>query len=184
MQSVKREFFALRNGVIADVMRRAGSPFRIIFGLNLPQLVEIAGRFGPDAELARLLWENRSTRCSMLLAPMLMPREEVTEPDALRLVEESPDTEVIDVLCHRLLRHLDFASSIVPRLAASERDLSRYAALRLALNLLSTGTADPAALRPLAESEMSRAVALTYPVSRQLLDEISFLTDPDAVLSE
>ena len=184
MQSVKREFFALRNGVIADVMRRAGSPFRIIFGLNLPQLVEIAGRFGPDAELARLLWENRATRCSMLLAPMLIPKETVAESDALRLVEESPDTEVIDVLCHRLLRHLDFAPALVGILADNERDLSRYAALRLALNLLNMGKADPAALRLLAESELSRTAALTAPVSRQLLDEISFLTDPDADLSE
>ena len=42
MQTVKRHFFALRNGVIADALRRAGSPFRIIFGLNLPQIAEIA----------------------------------------------------------------------------------------------------------------------------------------------
>ena len=46
LQNIKRRFFALRNGVIADTLRRAGSPFKIIFGLNLPQLAEIAAELG------------------------------------------------------------------------------------------------------------------------------------------
>ena len=33
MQIVKRHFFAMRNGIIADTLRRAGSPYHIIFGL-------------------------------------------------------------------------------------------------------------------------------------------------------
>ena len=50
MQTVKRRFFAMRNGVIADVLRKGGSPFRTIFGLNLPQIAEIAADTGklPD----------------------------------------------------------------------------------------------------------------------------------------
>lgn len=56
LQHVKRRFFAMRNGVIADTYRRAGSPFRIIFGLNLPQITEIAAEFAPDSELAAELW--------------------------------------------------------------------------------------------------------------------------------
>lgn len=59
MQRLKRRFFAMRNGITADALRRVGQPFRVIFGLNMPQLREIAGEFGPDEELARELWANR-----------------------------------------------------------------------------------------------------------------------------
>ena len=75
MQTVKRHFFAMRNGIIADTLRRAGSPFKIIFGLNLPQLMDIAESTPHSAELATRLWNNSSTRESMLLAPMIYPRD-------------------------------------------------------------------------------------------------------------
>ena len=52
MQAVKRHFFAMRNGVIADTLRHAGSPFRYIFGMNLPQLVETAEMTGKSRGLA------------------------------------------------------------------------------------------------------------------------------------
>lgn len=177
MQSVKREFFALRNGVIADVMRRAGSPFRIIFGLNLPQLVEIAGRIGEDAELSQLLWENRSTRCSMLLAPMIMPREGLTMGRAAELVEESPSVEVVDVLCHRLLRHLDFAENLVEELMESAQDMNRYAGLRLAFNLLNMGKMSAGSLRPQVEALLGDGWAPTAQLAAQLLEEIEFLEE-------
>ena len=71
MQTVKREFFAMRNGIIADTYRKAGTVFKIVFGLNLPQLVEIAGRTPHSRELAEALWANTTTRESMLLARCL-----------------------------------------------------------------------------------------------------------------
>ena len=79
MQTVKRHFFALRNGIVADTYRKAGSNFRIIFGLNLPQIVEIAKQTPRSTALADALWHNTTTRESMLLAPMIYPREEFTQ---------------------------------------------------------------------------------------------------------
>ena len=77
MQQIKRHFFAMRNGIVADVLRKAGSPFRIIFGLTLPQITDVANATGKNAELARRLWDNKTTRCSMLLAPMIMPEDAI-----------------------------------------------------------------------------------------------------------
>ena len=102
MQALKRRFFAMRNGVIADTLRRAGSPFHIIFGLNLPQIVEIATEV-PAADapaLAEALWANRGTRESMLIAPMLMPRDSVDAARAERMMREAPCAEVADAICH------------------------------------------------------------------------------------
>lgn len=177
MQQVKRHFFAMRNGVIADVLRKAGSPFRIIFGLTLPQLTEVAQATGHNPELSHRLWENRTTRCSMLLAPMIMPPDEMTGEEAMKWVDEAPPAEVIDVLCHRLLRRLPFAADMVARLKDGD-DHRRYAAMRLALNLVR----DPAARLDdweiMAREEESRNMAMTRGVARQLADEIDFIKNP------
>ena len=78
MQNVKRRMFALRNGVVAEALRRGGCPYRIVFGLTLPQLDEVASVTPHTVTLAQMLWDNDSTRESRLLAPMICPREGMT----------------------------------------------------------------------------------------------------------
>lgn len=135
MQTLKRHFFAMRNGIIADVLRRGGSPFRIIFGLNLPQIVEIANQTPHTKDLAIRLWQNTSTRESMLIAPMLMPREEFGIDEARMWATQVPAFEVADILCHRLLRHLPYAARLVGDFIASDSEMLRYTGVRLACNL-------------------------------------------------
>lgn len=83
MQSVKRRFYAMRNGMLAAQMRQGGVDYRINFGLNIPQIKDIAAELIASglsaaelASLARALWDNESTRESRLLAPMILPPEE------------------------------------------------------------------------------------------------------------
>lgn len=135
MQAIKRRFFAMRNGVVADVLRRAGSPYRVIFGLNLPQIVDIATSTGPSRELAEDLWANSTTRESVLAAPMLMPRDTFTIDDARRWVETVPDREAADYLCHRLLRHMPYAMSLADELSLAA-GMKCYTGVRLAVNLV------------------------------------------------
>ena len=137
MQTVKRRFFAMRNGIIADTLRKAGSPFRIIFGLNLPQLVEIAGEMGKDMELASKLWANTTTRESMLLAPMLVDAGTFSIEQAREWIADIPCAEVSDILCHRLLQRMPDAWRLAESL--SEEPVGKwndYTALRLLFNLL------------------------------------------------
>lgn len=137
MQTVKRRFFAMRNGIISDTLRKAGSPFHIIFGLNLPQLVEIAEETGKDPGLAAQLWANTTTRESMLLAPMLVDASAVTVEQAREWIADIPCAEVSDILCHRLLRHIPDAWELAESLADSPAGKwSDYTALRLLFNLL------------------------------------------------
>ncbi len=173
MQRVKRHFFAMRNGVIADRLRSAGSPFRIIFGLNLPQIMEAAAMFGPDRALAERLWANTSTRESMLLAPMLLDPAELTEEQALKMVTEVPAVEVADILCHRLLRKLPYAPDLAERLVGSTDEMSRYTGFRLWLNIL---PAYPEQAAAAAQAEVQaggaqRALAL------RILEEHKFITN-------
>lgn len=171
MQRLKRRFFAMRNGVTADALRRAGQPFRVIFGLNLPQLREIAGEFGPDDDLARELWANRSTRESMLLAPMLIERAGFS--DGIAWLSESPTPEVTDILCHSLLRHLPDAEKIAYEAAASSSPMTRYGAIRLAYNLLNSG--NKATAISIAEGLAADPDKRVSATASRLIDDASYL---------
>lgn len=166
MQTVKRRMYAMRNGVIADALRKGGSPFRVIFGLNLPQLVEIAA-IGKDAAMSRQLWANTATRESMLLAPMLMPVEDFTMEEAVGWSRQVPACEVADILCHRLLRHEPYALELARRLIDEEETMAHYTGLRLMCNI---APRYPDEARRVGEAELSRDIPLTRQMASLLLD--------------
>ncbi|MDE6823941.1 MAG: hypothetical protein K2J27_04335 [Duncaniella sp.] len=172
IQEIKRRFFAMRNGIVADTIRKGGLHYKMVFGLNLPQIVEIAGGLTPSRELAEQLWSDTRTRESLLLAPMVYPRDEMTRTRASEMLRESPATEVTDILCHRLLRHLPCAMDVAVDAATSPDEMERYGAFRLMFNLLYSR---PAEIRPFAEAELATASPLTAPLCRSMLDEIEFI---------
>lgn len=173
LQNIKQRFFALRNGMLADMIRKSGSPFKIIFGLNLPQIREVAAAFGTDAELAETLWANSTTRESRLIAPLLADRSTFTLDDARRWCGTlSGSLEEVDILCWALLRHLYGVEVLVDEMADSEADIRRYTALRLAANLLHTA---PNRYKAIALGEVERNCSLTTALARQIVDEAGFL---------
>lgn len=172
MQQIKRRFFAMRNGIIADTLRRAGSPFKIIFGLNLPQISDIANEFGQDKALSETIWANNTTRESLLLAPMLMPHDEITESEASKWIEESPSTEIIDNLCHHLLRHTAFSFELADKLCRTDSDKAHYAAMRLLWHHIHTHQQET---KNLAQTEINRNCHLTHQAALQIVEEIEFL---------
>lgn len=166
--------FAMRNGVIADALRKGGSPFHIIFGLNVPQLVEIASEFGFDEELAAQLWNNRSTRESLLLAPMLMDPQGITIERGLELASQAEVAEVADMLVHRLLRKSPAAWDLAVRLAGSDDVMLRYTAMRLLWHFIYQHTAE---VRRLAEAEVAKKEAMTLRPASQIIEEIEFIDE-------
>ncbi len=174
MQEVKHRLYAMRNGAVADYMRRMGVPYRIIFGVNLPHLSEIASETAPSQELARQLWANSSTRESMLLAPMIFPREEMDINTAREWATSAPTAEVADILCMKLLKHMPFARVLADELIVSDDDMNRYTALRLMFNLLPEGKAE---IKAYAIAELNRDTELTRSISRALIKEIEFLDE-------
>lgn len=172
LRLIKQQFFALRNGVIADILRRSGSPFKVVFGLNLPQLTDIAAQFGPDPDLGRLLWRNTTTRESMLLAPMLMDVSSFSIDEAREWLSAAPATEVIDILCHRLLRHVAYAADLAESLSDASDTMSRYSSVRLMFNLV---TRFPAQAHALAGKVAAIPCPLTDYIAKSLMEEASLL---------
>lgn len=167
--------YAMRNGIVADTLRKGGSPFRMIFGVNLPQLSEIAAEHGHDSTLAHELWNDRACRESMLLATMLLDVNDVNIGSALEMLDQSPTIEVTDVLCHSLLRKMPDAMTVASAaLNPQLSDMTRYGGVRLAWNLIPTITNE---LRKQIELEMSKKCPMTERVSMALIEELNFLVE-------
>lgn len=167
---IKQRMYAMRNGIVADALRRGGSPYRLILGLNLPQISEIAKEIGPSAELAEKLRSESGSRECQMLATMLYPVDGLTEDSAVKWVAAVEAPEVADVLCMKLLRHVPFMDSLIDRLMESDRDMERYTALRLLFYTLPGGVRR---CKAAACGELSRGNPLTLSIARSLLNEIA-----------
>ncbi len=136
IQKIRKEFFAYRNGVVAEQLRAAGDPHTIIMGCQLADVFTITNRYEKDARLAQALWDDSQHRECRMAATMLYPIEQFDIATALAWCNSVENVEIADVLCHRLLRHLDYAPQLWQQLNDSTLPLVRYTAFRLLLNLL------------------------------------------------
>ena len=136
MQALRQSFFAYRNGVVAESLRRGGDPHKFIMGCQLADLLQITANTPPNAALAQALWDDRDHRECRLAATMLYPISEISADAALQWAKDVQCIEEADVLCHRLLRKIPNAETLWRELIASDHVLQQYTALRLLLNLL------------------------------------------------
>jgi len=112
MQEIKKSFFAFRNGVVADTLRKAGMPYKVIFGLQIPQISAIASGLEQSCALADELWGDSDVRESRILATYLFPPAETTMEKALELLRSVRTPEESDMLSFRLLKRLPFAKEL------------------------------------------------------------------------
>lgn len=135
LRGIKQQFFAYRNGILAEQLRGTGSPCQVIFGLNVPQIAALARQLTPSAELAETLWADKNVRESRLLACYLFPRDTTDSTRAEQLMLEAQTPEEGDMLCFRLLKHLPCARQLADKYAVSDNVLTAYTARSLARHL-------------------------------------------------
>lgn len=134
--AIRKQFYALRNGLIADTLRKGGLEQKYIFGLQLPQIKETATLFRPEddkeaAALARDLWGDKECREARLLACHLMPPAEFSKDEAVMWAKDITTREEADILAFRLIRYLPDAAEIAVALDASASELHKYAAIAI-----------------------------------------------------
>ena len=179
IRAIRKEFFAYRNGIVADKLRKAGDPHTMIMGCLLADVMEITGRAREainDKEqlqaLARELWKDTNSRECRLAAPMLYPAELMSQDEALEWCTGVESVEIADNLCHKLLRHLAYADTLFRKLIAQEQTMARYTGYRLLLNLLLTGkTQDTPSLKSIVEAEAAHAQSQLTALLRDVLEE-------------
>lgn len=124
IREIKQQFFAFRNGILADALRKYTS-YDVIFGLQVPQIAEISRSLEPSLDLANALWNDKGVRESRLLAPYLFPIDKIDMDKCLTLASEIQTTEEADMLAFRLLKRLPFAAELVEEMETRE-DITDY----------------------------------------------------------
>lgn len=136
LQEIHSRFFGFRNGIVAKTFHDAGAPYARIFGLQLPQLAEIAREAGHDEPLADALWQESDCREARLLACYLYDPALLPEEKAMRLAADVKSREETDILAWRLLRRRPDAPRLLKALEQlPEPPLGGYMAEALKRNL-------------------------------------------------
>lgn len=135
MKQIKHLFMTYRNGIVADTLRKAGHPFGVIFGLQIPQLAEIARAIPRDIVTGRRLWADRNVRESRLLACWIIPTDSISMQEAIDMASGVLTREEADIMAFRLLRYLPFAHDLASRLLDISDPLPHYTGEALLRNL-------------------------------------------------
>ena len=179
-RDIRKEFFAFRNGIVAEKLRKAGDPHGMIMGCLLSDLMGIAQRVKADvgdevtlATIASELWSDTNSRECRLTAPMLYPATLMSAGQALQWCQSVETTEVADNLCHKLLRHIDGSNAIFRQLISQDKPLLKYTGYRLLLNLLLLNKVQrDASLRSVVENEAATASSPLNQLLGDILEEL------------
>ena len=176
LKAIRKEFFAFRNGIIANKLRDAGDPHAIIMGCLLVDIVGITSRarerIGNEIDLATVaqeMWNDTNSRECRLAAPMLFPPGLMSGQLALTWCQDIESTEIADNLCHKLLRHIADSQEVMSQLITQEDTMAKYTGYRLMLNLILLGRLEST---PTFRAIVEREAAVKNPALTLLLHDI------------
>ena len=172
LNQIKKEFFAYRNGIVAESLKNAGDPHKYIMGCQLTDIVSITSQHSKSAQLSTELWQCTNYRECRLAASMLYPVDEFGFDMAMNWAQSVESVEVADVLCIKLLKHLDYANSLYNELINSTNELVQYTGYRLLLNLvLSKKIVITEELKSHIQNRAANYSPIVSPVLRSILEE-------------
>lgn len=100
-----KNFLRLRmNGIAAKAMKDNCQRYRLVYGVPMHELREIAASHEKDSSIAEKLWAS-GVREEMLIATMMIPNDEMNEDRIKKYATESPSLEVL----MELSRNIDTA---------------------------------------------------------------------------
>ena len=134
VREIKGKLRLFMNGVLSQSLREKGLKYRLIFGVELPRLREIAAGYEQNHELAQALWKEDIRECK-ILAAYLQPAETFDPELADFWMESVHNTELADYLCMALLRRLPYASQKAFQWMASDNRIEAYTGFRLITHL-------------------------------------------------
>ena len=170
INDIKSELRLYMNGMLAQSLRERGLRYRLIFGIELPRLKEIAARYEQDHNLSQALWKEDIRECR-ILAGYLQPADSFLPEMADIWLDAMHDTEIIDYTCINLFRRLPYAKDKALQWIASDAVLTQYAGYRLMSHLLRSNEASP--LSPRDRDELFDQAEATASSSNPLLQQIA-----------
>ncbi len=136
VREIRRKIILLKNGVVSDSMRDKGIVYKRNWGVDLPQIKEIAQMHEPSLELAERLWalEIRET---IILATLLAPADALTEVKAEGWVADVENIEMAEQISMNLLSRLPGSTDIALHCAGSDEKWTQITGFTLAARIWS-----------------------------------------------
>lgn len=141
VREIKGKLRLFMNGVLSQSLREKGLKYRLIFGVELPRLKEIAAGYEQSHDLAQALWKEDIRECK-ILAAYLQPTDSFAPELADFWMESISNTELADYVCMALFRRLPYASQKAFQWIASENRMEAYTGFRLMSHLFTLLGAD------------------------------------------
>lgn len=138
---IRKSFFAYRNGIIADSLRKCNDPHKSIMGCQWIDVMTIAHEVPQDVTLAEKLWEIKDSRECRMIATLLYPVRELDVETALVWAKDVESDEIADILCQALLGKMNDAMVVFNKLLSLNDDKHDYIAFRLLQNIIKRGNA-------------------------------------------
>lgn len=126
------------NGMVSQSMREKGMEYKLNFGIEYPRIKEIAAGYEPDHELALALWKENIRECK-ILAGLLQPADTFYPEIADIWIEGMDYPELAEYTVMNLFQRLPYASEVVFRWMADEREMFQLCGFLLMARLLMKG---------------------------------------------
>lgn len=126
------------NGMVSQSMREKGMEYKLNFGIEYPRIKEIAAGYEPDHELAQALWKENIRECK-ILAGLLQPADTFYPEIADIWIEGVDYPELAEYTVMNLFQRLPYASEVVFRWMADEREMFQLCGFLLMARLLMKG---------------------------------------------
>lgn len=138
IKDIKSKFRLFMNGMVSQSMREKGMEYKLNFGIEYPRIKEIAAEYEPDHELAQALWKENIRECK-ILAGLLQPADTFYPEIADIWIEGMDYPELAEYTVMNLFQRLPYASEVVFRWMADEREMFQLCGFLLMARLLMKG---------------------------------------------
>lgn len=138
IKDIKSKFRLFMNGMVSQSMREKGMEYKLNFGIEYPRIKEIAAGYEPDHELVQALWKENIRECK-ILAGLLQPADTFYPEIADIWIEGMDYPELAEYTVMNLFQRLPYASEVVFRWMADEREMFQLCGFLLMARLLMKG---------------------------------------------
>ena len=138
IKDIKSKFRLFMNGVISQSMREKGLGYKLNFGIEFPRIKEIAAAYEPNHEVAQALWKEKIRECK-ILAGLLQPVDSFCPEIADIWIEDMHYPELAEYTVMNLFQRLPYASEVVFRWMADDREYFQLCGFLLMARLLMKG---------------------------------------------
>ena len=138
IKDIKSKFRLFMNGMVSQSMREKGMEYKLNFGIEYPRIKEIAAGYEPDHELAQALWKENIRDCK-ILSCMHQQSDTFYQEISDIWIEGLYFPELSEYTVMNLFQRLPYASEVVFRWMADEREMFQLCGFLLMARLLMKG---------------------------------------------